>query len=115
MVAVWVFGAVIKPPSGTVTASWDYPVQDLSTDLVFRVYYQTGGMFLTPLTNWPLSTQVVAQLDVTNYSVKLPWPDPVQATFSLTASNKNGESFFSDTDYMPGAVRTNQPFRIGTD
>lgn len=110
--ATVLYAAVIKPFEGTATVWWNYPAEEISTDLVFRVYYQTGGMALVPATNWPLLTQFVAQVGVTDYSQKFLWPDPVQATFAMTASNKTGESFFSDTDYLPGLVRTNQPFRV---
>lgn len=112
LIAVSAVAAVIRPFPGTATLLWTYPESEISTDLVFRVYYQTGGLTLTPLTNWPMLTQTVAQIGVTNYSLKLNWPDPVQATFAMTASNKLGESFFSETDYLPGLVRTNQPFQI---
>ena len=78
--------------------AWDYPSDELSTNLTFKLYYSTNSS--VPSTNWvvvgtTVGTNLTMKVDVT----------PARQWFSLTASNMWGESTFSnvvETDGVPG-------------
>lgn len=80
--------AVIVPPTPTVTLSWDYPADQLGTNLTFKVYHSTD--ITEPMENWTVLTNVPG----TNLSTKIPL-GPGAHFFALTASNAAGESGFA--------------------
>jgi len=80
--------AVVLPPTPTVTLSWDYPADQLGTNLTFKVYHTTD--ISLPMENWTVMTNVVG----TNLSTKIPM-GPGAHFFALTASNSAGESAFA--------------------
>lgn len=70
---------------------WDYPAEELSTDLTFKVYSHTN--VAVPVSQWP----VIAHLVGTNTSFEIPeWLGP-ERYFQVTASNAFGESDFAST------------------
>ena len=85
-------------PSGRVRLAWDYPTNELSTNLVFRLYTSTNSML--EATNWTVLTNVVG----TNLSVDIRIV-PGERFFFLTASNFWGESFLSNIASTPALPR----------
>ena len=88
-------------PTGptSITLAWNYPANQLSTGLVFRVYSSLD--ITTPLQNWTVLTNVVG----TNLFVTLS-VQPGARYFSLTASNLWGESDFSNVASTPAVPRS---------
>lgn len=80
--------AAVVPPSPTVTLSWDYPSDQLGTNLTFKIYHSTD--ITVPMTSWTVLTNVVG----TNLSAKIPMGSGAHF-FALTASNSAGESAFA--------------------
>lgn len=72
-----------------VTLTCDYPANQLSTNLTFKVYSHTN--LAVAATSWPL----VATFKGTNTTVTLPI-DATQRYYVMTASNWWGESSFSN-------------------
>lgn len=75
-------------PSPTVTLMWDYPAEELGTNLIFKIYHSTDPTL--PAMAWPELTNVIG----TNLSVSLPMESGAHF-FTLTASNSAGESAFA--------------------
>jgi hypothetical protein len=86
-------------PIGDVTLFFDYPTNQLSTNLTFRVYATTNLSF--PLTNWTVIKTVVG----TNTSVTVRVV-PGQNYFAMTASNMWLESDFSNVALTPPLPRS---------
>lgn len=83
------FAAIIPPaPAPKVKLEWDYPPEQLSTNLSFNIYHTTN--ISVPITEWKVLTNVVG----TNLSVTLPKENGAHF-FALTASNASGESSFA--------------------
>ena len=81
-------------PSGSVTLAWDYPTNELSTNLTFIVYSTTN--IITPLTNWARLTNVIGTNLQSTVTIQ-----PGQRYFVVTASNFWMESEFSNVVYTP--------------
>lgn len=71
-----------------VTLAWEYPTNELSTNISFNLYYSTN--ILQPLTNWVILTNVSGLK--TNVIVPI---KPGVHFYALTASNDFGESDFT--------------------
>jgi hypothetical protein len=84
----------------------NYPANELSTNLVFKVYSTTN--INLSVTNWPLYRTVVA----TNSQISLPI-DANQRFFVLTSSNWWGESSFSNVAGTPPLPRSDASIRLG--
>ncbi len=82
--------AAIVPPSETskVKLEWDYPLDQLSPTLLFKIYHSTD--INVPVSQWQVLTNVVG----TNLSVVLPKQSGTHF-FAITASNASGESAFA--------------------
>lgn len=78
----------------SVLLEWSYPSNQLSTNLIFKVYQSPD--ILAPMTNWTVLTNVVG----TNISVVIPL-SPQVMFFAVTSSNLWGESFFSNVADTP--------------
>jgi len=88
-----------------VTLAWDYPSNELSTNLVFKLYSTTNVAL--PMTNWPLVKTIVG----TNLTTPFPM-QPGMRLFVMTASNFWGESTFSPVAATPPAPRFDVPLSI---
>ena len=88
LTALGAFAVILPPSLQTVTVSWDYPAEQLGTDLTFKIYHTTD--LSVPVTNWT----VVANVMGTNLSTKLPLV-PGAHFYTVTASNAAGESNFA--------------------
>lgn|SRR3990167_7444759 len=93
------------PPSGRVILAWDYPTNELGTNLTFRLYGSSN--ITTPLTNWTVLTNVVG----TNLSVTVQI-QPGVYFFALTASNFWMESDFSNVASTPALPRSDSKLGI---
>jgi hypothetical protein len=80
--------AAVVPPSPTVMLSWDYPSDQLGTNITFKIYHATD--INLPMTSWTVVTNVVG----TNLSTKIPM-GPGAHFFAMTASSPAGESGFA--------------------
>jgi len=99
LVSVLLIVVLAAPPSGRIELTWDYPTNELSADLSFRVYSTTN--ISLALTNWPCltnfpGTQTSGIIQIT----------PGQQYFVMTASNFWGESSFSNVTNTPVLART---------
>jgi len=93
------------PPSGRVNLVWDYPTNELSPDLVFRLFHSTN--ITVPMTNWVVLTNVPGTS--TSVSVVI---TPGIHFFVMTASNFWGESDFSNVASTPALPRSATSPRI---
>ena len=101
--------AVVLPPGTlrtSVTLAWNYPTNQLSTNLTFKIYSSTN--LTLPVTNWPL-VQTVAG---TNLSVTMPI-DGQQRWYVMTSSNWWGESSFSNVAGTEPLPRSDVDLGIG--
>lgn len=73
---------------------WNYPADQLSTNLTFKVYQSPD--LAAPMTNWAVLTNVAG----TNTSVVVAL-NPQVMFFAVTASNLWGESPFSEAAGTP--------------
>lgn len=89
-----------------VPLEWDYPTNELSTNLLFKIYSSTN--LSSPVTNWSLYSTVVG----TNTRAIVPL-DAQQRFFVLTASNYWGESSFSNVTNVPPPPRHTNSVRLG--
>ena len=80
--------------------AWDYPTNELSADLVFKLY-STDNLSL-PMSQWALKVTVTG----TNTMVSVPMTNGWQF-FYVTASNEWGES-------VPSNTVTTRVFRVVT-
>lgn len=87
-------GMNLTPPTGRVTLAWDYPTNELSTDLWFNIYETTN--LAAPLTNWNCLTNVLG----TNLTASV-IVQPGAHFFVATASNFWGESLTSNVASTP--------------
>lgn len=92
-------GSSVPTGPTPITLAWNYPTNELSTNLTFRLYHSTN--ITVPLTNWTVITNIAG----TNTSVSLPVL-PGAHFFALTASNFWGESDFSNVASTPPAPRS---------
>lgn len=77
-------------PIGTVHLGWDYPVDQLSADLVFEIRHSVD--LRLPVAQWPVLTNVVG----TNLSIPFPM-ERGQHFFVITVSNSvSGTGFAGD-------------------
>lgn len=84
--------AQAAPLTGLVSIAWDYPTNQLSSNLTFKVY-GTNSLGAGGLTNWLTLTNIVGTS--TTAKVQLPG-GPQQYFLAVTASNQWGESPFSN-------------------
>lgn len=96
MGVVAALGVSPKPVATKITLMWDYETNQVSPELVFKLYSSTN--MTVPLTNWT----VLAVVPGTNRSVTLP-VEPGVRFYALTASNWWGESDFSNAVGTPAA------------
>lgn len=93
-----------------ITLAWDYPTNELSTNLTFRLYGSTN--IVQPMTNWILLVTIPG----TNLSTVLSVV-PGEHFYALTASNVfwRLESDFSNVASTPPAPRSdvNLGVRLG--
>jgi len=110
MAALFVAFASLAAPPGVmrtnVNLAWDYPTNELSTNLTFKLYSATN--IASPVATWPLLTTVVG----TNLSVTLPI-DAQQRYFVMTASNWWGESIPSNVAGTPPLPRSDSKLSLG--
>ncbi len=85
-----------------VTLAWDYPVTELSTNLVFKIYSATN--VIQPVV-------LLTNVSGTNTQVTLPL-DAQQRYFVVTASNYWGESSFSNVAETPPPPRDQNNLRL---
>jgi hypothetical protein len=88
-----------------VTLAWSYPSNELSTNMVFKLYSTTNTAL--PMTSWPLVKMIPGPNLTTTF--------PMQAElrfFVMTASNFWGESTFSPVAATPPAPRFDVPLSI---
>lgn len=100
--AAAVFFAVrAASPPRSVTLSWDYPTNELSTDIVFKVWTSTD--VTVPVTNWTLITNVVGTNTSVTFSVQ-----PGVHFYALTASSVfwKLDSVFSNVAATPPEPRS---------
>jgi hypothetical protein len=76
------------PPSPKVTLAWDYPADQLGTNLSFNIYHTTN--ITLPMADWEIVTNVVG----TSLSASLLLQSGAHF-FAVTASNLVGESDFA--------------------
>lgn len=89
-------------PTGHIQFEWDYPTNELSTNLTFILWKSTD------LTNW---TQV-ASFPGTNTTATFTLAPVGACTFAISASNFWGAtSFFSNFAFTPNLPRNDQGFR----
>lgn len=86
------------PLRTSVQFAWQYPTNQLSTNLTFRLYASPDAA--APATNWLVVTNVVG----TNLGVTLPLA-PTNLFFFVTASNLWGESNPSQVVSTPAPPR----------
>lgn len=104
---IWIAAKAAGPGAtrNSVTLAWDYPTNELSTNLLFKVYSHTN--ITVPLTNWTVLTNVVG----TNLNVAIPM-NAQQRFFYVTASNYWGESFPSNVAGTPPPPRDQVGLRL---
>lgn len=90
----------------TVVLFWDYPANELSTNLTFKIYSTTNAALA--VSSWPVLTNKVG----TNTTITLPI-DAVQRYYVVTASNWWGESDFSNVAGTPPLPRDQTNLRLG--
>ncbi len=91
----------------SVTLAWDpYPTNEISPELVIRIYSTTN--LATPYTNWPFLVATSA----TNSSVTFAL-DAQQRWFIATASNYWGEGDFSNVASTPPLPRSDIRLHLG--
>ena len=78
----------------SVTFHWEYPAEELTNVLAFKLYSSTD--ISVPLTNWTVLTNIVGT--VTNITIPI---QPGKRFFVMTASNWWGESEFSNVADVP--------------
>lgn len=89
-------------PDGRIQFAWDYPTNELSTNLTFILWKSTD------LTNW---TQVAA-FPGTNTTATFTLAPVGACAFALSASNFWGStSFFSNFAFVPNPPRNDGGFR----
>lgn len=88
------------------TLHWSYPTNELSTNLLFKIYSTTN--ISAPISTWPLYLTVVG----TNTQAVFPI-NAEQRFFSVTASNWHGESPFSNVASTPPPPRHENDLRLG--
>lgn len=89
----------------SITLEWEYPPEELTTNLTFYVYASTN--LSTPLTNWPK----VATVSGTNLSVVIPMTAQARY-FVMTSSNLWGEANFSAVASAPPAPRSDVKLKL---
>ena len=99
---------------------WDYPTNQLSTNMVFKVYSHTNVAI--SVSSWPILSTVwwtnsfgITNKNGTNYAVyRFVFPvAQSQQYFSITASNWHGESDFSGVASTPALPRSDTLIRLG--
>jgi len=90
----------------SVTLAWDYPTNQLSTNLTFRIFSTTN--ITQSVTNWPL----YGATSGTNLSATFPI-DANQRWFVMTASNWWGSSDFSTVAATPPLPRSDVSLSLG--
>lgn len=97
--------AAAAMPSGNVVLSWNYPTNELATNLVFKIY--GTNLLNSSFSNWPVLTNATG----TNLSIPIRIvPGPF--FFVMTASNFWGESDFSAVASTPALPRSDVNLRI---
>ena len=95
-------GLLVAEPGrlrSTVDLAVDYPENELSTNLFFKLY--TNSSLSVPVTNWGLALIVPATNRI------LTFPISAQRLFFVgTASNYWGEGFFSEPVELPDPPRS---------
>lgn len=86
-------------PQQKIRLAYDYPTNELSTNLTFKLYESTN--LNTPLNEWKVLTNVIG----TNTYIDL-LVVPGQHFFALTSSNMWGESPFSNIASTPNLPRS---------
>jgi hypothetical protein len=95
LVALLVGLPVVAAQFTNVTIQCDYPLDELDTNLVFKVWHSTN--LTIPMTNWTVLTNVSGLTATTNPFTVVTLPITVGNHFyALTASNDFGESPFSN-------------------
>jgi len=89
----------------SITIEWEYPPEELSTNLTFYVYSSTNVS--TPLTNWPRLATVTG----TNLSVTVPMTAQARY-FVMTSSNYWGQAAFSAVASTPPAPRSDVKLKL---
>ena len=79
---------VIIPPTPKITLTWNYPSQQMGTNLIFKIYHTAN--IAMGMTKWEVLTNVIG----TNLSTSIPIKDGPHF-FALTALNAAGESDFA--------------------
>jgi len=97
--------AIAAPPSGKVTLVWDYPTNEMTTNLWFNLYHSTN--ITVPLANWPLMTNIVGTTNLVKIQVV-----PGEHYFYVTASNWWAESPPSNVAATPPLPRTSSGLQI---
>lgn len=95
----------VAAPVGEVVLEWDYPAQEVTTNLSFQVYGSTN--INTPMTNWA----VLASVPGTNKQARFVI-SPGRYFFVMTASNEWGKSDFSDVVSTSPLPRSDVNVRI---
>ncbi len=88
------------------TLRWTYPTNELSTNLLFKLYSTTN--ISSPVSTWPLFVTVMG----TNTQVTIPIVTE-QRFFTMTASNWHGESVFSNVASIPPPPRSDEQLTLG--
>ncbi len=101
--------SIIISKAENLLLTWEFPVSEVSTDLTYRVY-------AAPKVGSSYTNIAIISAQTTNDSnyFKFTWPRE-QLYIIMSASNKWGESFFSEMDYMPSPIAsvTNNKVRLG--
>jgi hypothetical protein len=108
LIFLFTLAAIGAPPGvmrTNLTLRWDYPANELSTNLTFKIYSTTN--LSLPVTNWPVFVTVVG----TNLSHPVPVED-FKRFFSMTASNLIGEGNFSMVVEKPAPPRDQIPLGL---
>jgi hypothetical protein len=104
--AAWLCHAALPTGPMPVKLGWNYPTNQLSPDLVFKLYTSTN--LTTPLTNWTwIGTTAGANTSM------LAVIQPGAQFFVLTASNFWGESDFSNVASTPPLPAATNNLTIG--
>lgn len=90
-------------PIGRIRLDWDYPPNEITTDIVFRVYSSTN--ITIPITNWMVLTNVTTNEAHLTIS-------PGRTFFYVTASNFWGESDPSNVVGLPPLPTNGTNLRI---
>ena len=112
-------GLAAQSPSGNVVLAFDYPVSDLDTNLVFKLYGTTNVAL--PLTNWlvmasaaatsAVSTNLIGTNLVATFNIPVTIT-PGRFFFVCTASNFWQESVPSNVASTPALPRSDSKLTI---